>query len=150
MKKFFLFASAFFALNSLAAVNLKCAYMESDIFQTGHATGAQQTKVLAKTQFTSCYDKDGNSYTITFDGVGAALKLVAGEDMVVTCPTVNKRKLLRNGSVNLGAVKVGASLFYGVSATVALNHKGGVCLLGGIDLGLGAEAVLGKMSIIVE
>jgi allophanate hydrolase subunit 1 len=102
-------------------------------------------------------DKDGhydydwiekNRYTVLMKGVGLGFRFGISSDYIITCPTVSKKRLKRKGKVNLGSIKLGADAFFGAQGGVALNHRGGMCIIGGVDAAaFGASVTLGKMVI---
>lgn len=129
-----------FSLKSFSAVNLTCEMYENKSTDS-HFTVIGQTLL-------NCRDSKGESYTLVFRGIGLGLRKAPKQIIVLTCPTVSKKKLNRKGKVELFGVKVAASLGVGVNAVAAINHKGGTCLAAGLEMGAGASVTTGQMIIL--
>lgn len=140
MKKLFALLLVVCSLSAQAALNLSCHAVDD-------LDSSMDTHVLvAGDLLMYCQDKDNKGYTVELAGVGPGLELVLSE-VAITCPTVSKKRLQKEGSISFGAIKVSASAFIGAKAGVALNHRGGSCFLAGINAGLGASVSIGEMTI---
>lgn len=136
-------ALAVISMNSFAGLHMTCT--QTGLNQTGEQD--QMTGIKAVTVLT-CLDKKVNDYTLIIKGYGIGFKAALGSTFAITCPTVSKRRLKRVGSVSLGAVKATAGVIVGADAVVAVNHRGGTCVMVGATLaGLSAGVSVGKMSI---
>lgn len=144
MKNFILtIALTLFSLNSFAGVHLKCE--QSIIDQSGYNDVMNGVKSIA---ILHCQNKNREQYTIFMKGYGLGYKFSMLSEYLVTCPTVSKRRINKKGKVVLGSARASASIVFGLNATVAANHRGGVCLVAGYEaMGFLASASVGKMVI---
>jgi len=126
---------------TFAAVNLSCKHLSPGPTEEFHY-GVLGHALL------DCTGKNDQKYAVVFRGAGLGIRHTSDAVVGLTCPTVSLKRLNNKGRVNLGAVRVAASLGGGASASVALNHRGGVCLMGGLELGAGVSASLGELSIL--
>jgi hypothetical protein len=135
------------SMNSFAGLNMTCyqSFMNEYNGESGYSK--DDMRGVKSLTMLDCTDAKGDDYSMLIRGVGIGYKVSAAADYAISCPTVNRRKLIRRGEVSLGSVKVSASLYFGVDALVAINHKGGLCAMTGVDLGLGVAASLGHMKI---
>jgi hypothetical protein len=140
MKKLMIGILIFASLSSFAAVNLSCKHLSPGLTEDIHY-GVLGHALL------DCTDKNDKKYAVVFRGVGLGFRHSSDGFIGLSCPTVSLKRLNTNGRVNLGSVRVAASLGGGASAAVAINHRGGTCLMGGLELGVGASASLGELSI---
>lgn len=145
MKALLISLLALGSISSFAAVNLSCKH--TDPWGNYGATSDEHLMVVGNTLL-DCSDKNDVKYTVALVGVGPGMRYTSNGIIGLTCPTVSKAKLNNKGRINLGAVRVAASVVGGGNVAVALNHRGGVCLMGGLEFGAGFSVVVGKMSIL--
>jgi hypothetical protein len=102
--------------------------------------------VIVGTLLADCRDKKGDIYSVSLGGISPGL-LIGESIFTLSCPTVSKRKLKRNGSVAFLGTRATVAAIAGVNVGLAVNHKGGFCLLAGVELGIGAAVNIGAMKI---
>jgi hypothetical protein len=143
MKKIILITLTLISMNSFAGLHMTCEQVA--INQTGEGdvmTGLKSSTIL------SCKGKKQKDYTLVIKGYGLGVKLGLGSVLAITCPTVSERRLNRVGKVSLGSVKATASVFLGADAVVAVNHRGGTCMMVGFNFNSYSAGVsIGKMTI---
>ena len=140
MKKLLIGLLALGSFSSFAAVNLACKHLSPGQTEDIHYG------VLGHTLL-DCTGKNDEKFAVVFRGAGLGFRHSSDGVIGLSCPTVSLKRLNTKGRVNLGSVRVAASLGGGASAAIAINHRGGTCLMGGLELGAGASASIGELSI---
>jgi hypothetical protein len=79
-------------------------------------------------------------------GIGPGLEFASG-GFVVSCPTVSKKRLDNRGKIVLGAVNASTSALVGVNTGIAINHRGGTCIILGVHAGIGASIKIGALKL---
>lgn len=147
MKKLLMALALLTSVNSFAGISLYCSSDMTIKNNDNYVVGAGRHLLLGGEFKTDCKDRKGNDYSIVLEGVGPGLEFVQQDYVVVTCPTVNKKRLNSRGKVVLGAVNISASAVIGVTAGVSINHRGGACLISGFTAGVGVSIKVGFMKI---
>ena len=93
-----------------------------------------------------CVDKDNNPYTVDMVGFGFGLEVEVKNSVRVSCPFVNKKRLL-NYDIELVGPKITANFGGGFDLGVAMNARGALCTFAGVNLGGGASATLNYILI---
>lgn len=87
-------------------------------------------------------NREERSASVYFFGVGPGLR-ISDERFILSCPLVRKSKM--NGAFY--GIKVAAVAGIGAHVGVFTNQRLGVCVLTGVDIGVGAEVTIGKMEV---
>ena len=134
-------------MSSIAGVNIICN--QSIIDQSGYSEMQRGYKTTLLAGCTKEVSEDKyEHYTLLIQAFGIALRPAGFSAFAMTCPTVSSKRLDRKKKVSLGTIRVGADLHLGANISVALNHRGGTCFIGGFDFySIGAELTLGKMTL---
>ncbi len=144
MKKIIIALAFLTSLNSFAGVFLTCS--SKDVHEGGEGVVSDNILLFGEFKF-SCKDFKGNDYSIQMKGVGPGIEFNPDAAVAVACPSVSKKRLNSRGKVILGAVNVSAAIIGGVTEGIALNHRGGMCLVSGFTTGFGASIKIGYLKI---
>lgn len=126
-----------------ASLNLKCKANGIPFFAP-----TEGAAVVAGWLFQECEDKAGNKYGLDFIGYGAGLEMSVDSYTVVSCPLVNKKRILAGKSLKVFGPKISAGLVGGFHLGLGANARGVVCTLAGFNFNsYGAAALVGEMEI---
>lgn len=143
----FLLSSA----NSFAALNLVCSSdtgaMEWDVYRIGYKGNTDTNVQLVIPNFVTanCRSAKGEDYTLQIKAGGVGAHFTFHERLVVTCPLVSEKKLMKRGHMIL--VGVNASVSLGLGVDVGLYAGRSVCALVGVEFGVGAGVSIGAFAI---
>ena len=133
MKKFFAVLGVLIICDSAHAVTLKCSNFE--VSSAYDSNGMIVVDILEA----NCTTSQDAFYNLRIEGFGGTIRYDR-DYLKISCPFVTDPR-----GDYLG-VKVSASAIFGGGVGAYLGD-GGICMLGGVSLGLGASGTLGMMSI---
>jgi hypothetical protein len=92
-------------------------------------------------------NNSGDYYTVQIRGIGPGLRWNFLETFTVSCPLVRKSKVDEKGKLIVGGPHVSVSPIVGAQAGAFVGQRGAVCILGGVQLGIGAGASISRLKI---
>ena len=133
MKKIFAISCALVICFSAHGATLKCSNFEGSFDYDSSGL------IIADILEADCTTDKGATYSLRIEGFGGTIRY--DRDFIkISCPFVNDPR------GNYLGVKVSASAIFGGGVGAYLGD-GGICMLGGVSLGLGASGTLGAMTI---
>jgi hypothetical protein len=133
MKKFFTVLGVMLICSTAHAVTLKCSNFQGNFGYDSNGL------IIADILEADCKTNSDSFYNLRIEGFGGTIRYDR-DYLKISCPFVNDPR-----GDYLG-VKVSASAIFGGGVGAYLGD-GGICMLGGVSLGLGASGTLGMMSI---
>lgn len=135
MKKLLLSVLALtFSATTFAGVNLVC-YSIDDIAGYSYGKGILEVE---------CKDKDKNIFFMKFTGFGPGLEIAQSTGMVLSCPLVNKKKIIDGRPLKVVGAKASISAIGSLKLGLGLNERGALCTITGAGFGLGASGEVGE------